>query len=176
MMFQTNLNQRSVWPRVWGVEDPSLVDLSDAYTAIELFVDEPENGPFHVFRYIIETENNGLRVTSEGILVGKSQSDERPKLIHWNGECANLKILSCIDLGVEIRSLNGSNASISGKINDDPIVFLNFDPKTTTARFMSSLDYVPEPVRERHRGFLPKPAKVVSPSLADRGQQVPASA
>ncbi len=164
MTFQANVSERASWPRVWGVDDPSLVDLSDEYTAIELFVDDPDDGPYHVFRYIVETVSNGLRVTSEGILVGKSLTDDRPKLIHWNGASATLKILSCIDLGVEIRGLcddGDESAPISGKINDDPIVFLNFDPQTTTARFMTSLDCVPELVRERHRGFLPTLVKVV---------------
>jgi len=146
------------------VEDPSLVDLSDEYTAIELFVDEPQNGFYHIFRYILETNFSGGRVVSEGILLGQSMTQDRPRLRAWSGEAEGFSVLSCIDLGVECFEVQKDlekMAKTSGKINDDPIVFLNFDPQTTTARFMTSLDCVPALVRARHLEYLPEHSKAV---------------
>ena len=152
------------WPKVWGVDDPSIIDLSDEYTAIELFVDEPDAGFYHVFRFIIDSVVNGQRICSEGILLGQSDAEDRPKLQSWSGEHPDLKVLSSVTLGFEIYSL-GDNPDtakkIAGKINDDPIVFLNFDPATTTARFMTELDCVPARVRERHRQVLQERARAV---------------
>jgi len=164
MKHQTSGSKLSNWPRVWGVEDPSLVDLSDEYTAIELFVDEPHEGFYHIFRYIIETEYSGGNVVSEGILLGQSKTPDRPRLKDWSGQTEKLVVHSCIDLGVEVYEIVtdlGKPAKTSGGVNDDPIVFLNFDPETTTARFMTALDCVPELVRERHLGYLPEHAKAV---------------
>ena len=147
------------WQRVWGVEDPSIVDLSDEYTAVELFVDEPDQGHYHIFRYILETDNGGTRIVSEGIMLGSSTSPDRPEISDWAGLSGNLTVLSCIHLGLEYYAPESQEPS--GRINDDPIIFLNFDPATTTARHITSLDYVPELVRERHLGSPQAHAKAV---------------
>ncbi len=165
MKHLSPVDRSSKWPRVWGVEDPSLVDLSDEYTAIELFVDDPLQGHHHVFRYILETEHEDGWIVSEGILIGRSASPDRPRLRLWRGRFEELDVLSCIDLGVETfgRGVGPQSGNkTSGKINDDPIVFLNFDPETTTARFITSLDCVPALVRERHLGYLPEPLAAAS--------------
>ena len=164
MKYQASIDRVSKWPRVWGVEDTSLVDLSDEYTAIELFVEDPTEAFYHIFRYILETEAGDIRIVSEGILLGQSESPDRPKLRAWSGQCDDLNVLSCINLGVEVQQVTFEDEEavvLSGKINDDPIVFLNFDPETTTARFMTAPENVPALVRERHLGYLPKPAKAV---------------
>lgn len=164
MKHQASGNQLSSWPRVWGVEDPSLVDLSDEYTAIELFVDDPNAGFYHIFRYIVETNYSGGRVVSEGILLGQSETPDRPRLQVWSGQTEGFIVHSCINLGVERYETATDLSKMSkrsGKINDDPIVFLNFDPQTTTARFVTSLDCVPALVREHHLGYLPEHVRAV---------------
>lgn len=164
MKYQASIDRVSKWPRVWGVEDTSLVDLSDEYTAIELFVEDPTEGFYHIFRYILETECGDLRIVSEGILLGQSESADRPRIRAWSGQHADLTVLSCINLGVEVQQFapeQEDNVVLTGKINDDPIVFLNFDPETTTARFITAPETVPAPVREHHLGYLPRPAVAV---------------
>ncbi len=152
------------FPKVWGVDDPSIIDLSDEYTAIELFVDDPDLGSYHVFRFMIDSVVNGQRICSEGILLGQSDTEDRPKLESWSGELPDFNVLSAVTLGYEIYSL-GDNPDtaqkVAGNINDDPIVFLNFDPATTTARFMTELDCVPARVRERHLQVLQERARAV---------------
>jgi len=164
MKHQSSIDQQSNFPKVWGVEDPSLVDLSDEFTAIELFVDNPNSDFYHIFRYILETEFQGVRVVTEGILLGQSKSPDRPRLRLWSGEFEDLTVLSCINLGAELSELDddtGEMLQTSNTVNDDPIVFLNFDPETTTARFVTSRDCVPALVREHHLGYLPKSLKAL---------------
>lgn len=163
MKHHISMTKQSKWPKVWGVDDPSIIDLSDEYTAIELFVEEPDVGFYHIFRFMIDTVIDGHRVCSEGILLGQSDNEDRPKLPSWAGQTPGLQLLSCVNLGSEVYGLSNdpeTAVKLSGQINDDPIVFLNFDPATTTARFMTSLDCVPEPVRERHLRVLQAPAVV----------------
>jgi len=157
MKHRADFDSAKVLPKVWGVDDPSIVDLSDESTAIELFVDDPRTYHHHIFRFMIETPLEHASVMTEGILLGRSTSAERPKLPKWAGGSDDLQILSCINLGSGLFKKFEDEAPdniLQGHINDDPIVFLNFDPATTTARFMTSLDCVPELVRARHRESL----------------------
>jgi len=153
MKYQASNNLNNGWPRVWGVDDPSIIDLTDSSTAIEWFVNQPDTGYHHVLRFIVEIPTASGVVSTEGILLGASSDPERPRQEDWSGQSDNLKVLSYIDLGTVHHSGSSDLDLDSDGINDDPIIFLNFDPQTTTALFMNSDDCVPELVRERLRGY-----------------------
>lgn len=164
MKHQYLLDNSRSWPNAWTGKDSFSIDLSDESTAFELFVPNPNDRFYHIFRFMLETVEAGRRICTEGILLGQTSSPVRPDVKDWNGNSDTLQIMRYINLGIasyDAQCTSEFATPISGQINDDPIIFLNFDPASTKTKYLTDLSFVPVQVREAHHRFLQEHAKVV---------------
>lgn len=132
-MSVTDKNPEGRAQRVAHVTNPRFISLDVPDRALEYFIEDPMPGYIHILRFSLSTSEDDLRTHQEGLLIGQSDSPAAPCDADWDGDTRALRILSEIDLGsIETKICRATGSAISkvGRINTDPIVFVNFDPAT----------------------------------------------
>ena len=82
--YQASIDRVSKWPRVWGVEDTSLVDLST--NTLRLSYSLRIRPSFIIFSVISWKQSAVIYALYLGILLGQSESADRPRIRAWSGQ------------------------------------------------------------------------------------------